>query len=224
LEKVVAMLMRAGINISLQEGALFFAAGEGSLSVVVAVVEHGVPHLVHSFGHSAMLEAVRKGNAEVVKYFLERGLNIDKPGLDALLLTSVGYGSRGVASLLLENGADPNQQGLDGYNALSLAVIRDDAAMVLGLLDSRKVQDMDAQDLFFKCPVIQDKTTLNHASCATVRSHFRSWVRDVSDARDGAGAEATSKDGAPQHTYCLVVDDRSPAQYKAAASDPLKCG
>ncbi|KAL3428735.1 hypothetical protein BDV09DRAFT_201299 [Aspergillus tetrazonus] len=77
---------------------------------------------------------------------------------------------------------------------------------------------------FFKCPVIQDKTNLNHAPRATVRSHFQSWVRDVSNARDGAGAEAISKIGAPQYTYCLVVDNMSLAQYKAAASDPLKCG
>jgi ankyrin repeat protein len=73
VEKVVAMLMRAGIDISLQEEALLLAAGEGRLSVVVAVVEHGMPHLVHNFGHSAMLEALRKGNVEAVKYFLERG-------------------------------------------------------------------------------------------------------------------------------------------------------
>ncbi|KAL2811332.1 hypothetical protein BJX63DRAFT_399348 [Aspergillus granulosus] len=77
---------------------------------------------------------------------------------------------------------------------------------------------------FFKCPVIQDKTTLDRASRATVRSHFQSWIRDVTDARDGPGAEAVAKMGAPQYAYCLIVDDASLARYKSVRSDVLKCG
>ncbi|KAL3454343.1 hypothetical protein BJX65DRAFT_260367 [Aspergillus insuetus] len=79
-------------------------------------------------------------------------------------------------------------------------------------------------DPFFKCPVIQDKPTLNRASRGTVRSHFHAWIRDVSDARDGPGAEAALKIGAPQYAYCLIVDEVSLARYEAARGDPLKCG
>jgi hypothetical protein len=68
-------------------------------------------------------------------------------------------------------------------------------------------------------------TALNRASRATIRSHFQSWIRDVSDARDGpGGAEAALKTplGAPQYKYCLIVDEVSLENYKAARGDSFR--
>ncbi|KAJ0418475.1 hypothetical protein BJY00DRAFT_314842 [Aspergillus carlsbadensis] len=82
---------------------------------------------------------------------------------------------------------------------------------------------------FFKCTVIQDKAALDRASRATVRSQFQTWVSEVSDARDGPGAEAVARIGAPQYAYCLVVDEVSLDRHKATCGgggggDALKGG
>ncbi|KAJ0415168.1 ankyrin repeat-containing domain protein [Aspergillus carlsbadensis] len=86
LEDAIARLMEAGVDTVLQEEALVLAAGKGRLSIVEAVVKHGAHNLVSSFGHSAVLEAVRTGYAEIVKYLLGHGADVDKEERDALLI------------------------------------------------------------------------------------------------------------------------------------------
>jgi ankyrin repeat protein len=71
-ERIVAMLKRAGIDAEAQKEAFIVAGRKGSLGVVITIVELGMHHLVHSFGHLAVLEAAENRHAEVVKYLLER--------------------------------------------------------------------------------------------------------------------------------------------------------
>ncbi|KAL4864141.1 ankyrin repeat-containing domain protein [Aspergillus spectabilis] len=153
-ERVVAMLMRAGIDAEAQKEAFILAGRKGSLSVVVAVVELGMRRLVHNFGHLAVLEAAENRHAEVVKYLLERELDLSRTDLNSLLLASVRNGWNDITSQLLETGADPTCQGSDGLTALSLAVIRGDVAIVLTLLDNGGLWDIDAPDLYGRTPLL----------------------------------------------------------------------
>jgi ankyrin repeat protein len=51
-------------------------------------------------------------------------------------------------------GADPTDQGLDGYTALSLAVIHGDVAIVLTLLDNGGLWDIDVPDKYGRTPLL----------------------------------------------------------------------
>jgi ankyrin repeat protein len=105
-ERVVAMLMRAGIDAEAQKEAFILAGRKGSLSVVIEVVELGMRHLVHDFGHFAVLEAAENRYAEVMKYLLERELDLSRTDLNSLLLASVRNGWDDITSQILETGAD----------------------------------------------------------------------------------------------------------------------
>ncbi|KAL2783672.1 ankyrin repeat-containing domain protein [Aspergillus keveii] len=153
-EKVVAMLMRVGIDAEAQKEAFILAGRKGNLSVVIAVVQLGMRHLVHSFGHLAVLEAAEKGHVEVVKYLLERELDLSRADLNALLLASVRHGWNEITSQLLETGADPTDQRSDRHTALSLAVIHGNVAIVLTLLDNGGLWDIDAPDKYGRTPLL----------------------------------------------------------------------
>jgi hypothetical protein len=153
-ERVVAMLMRAGIDAEAQKEAFILTGKKGNLSVVIAVVELGMRHLVHNFGHLAVLEAAENRRVEVVKYLFERELDLSRTDLISLLLASVRHGWNGITSQLLEMGADPTDQGSDGHTALSLAVIHGDVAIVLTLLDNGRLWDIDAPDKCGRTPLL----------------------------------------------------------------------
>lgn len=55
-------------------------------------------------------------------------------------------------------------------------------------------------------PVISDRATLEGASKAEVRKHFRSWCEARSEERDGPGATGPSTQGLPRFKHCVYVD------------------
>ncbi|KAI7784813.1 hypothetical protein LA080_009132 [Diaporthe eres] len=55
-------------------------------------------------------------------------------------------------------------------------------------------------------PVISDRATLDGASKADVRRHFKSWCADRSEERDGPGATEDGAGRLPRFKHCLYVD------------------
>lgn len=55
-------------------------------------------------------------------------------------------------------------------------------------------------------PVISDRATLDGASKADVRRHFKSWCAARSEERDGLGATSARAGRLPRFKHCLYVD------------------
>ncbi|KAK2026960.1 hypothetical protein LX32DRAFT_641389 [Colletotrichum zoysiae] len=76
-------------------------------------------------------------------------------------------------------------------------------------------------------PVISDKATLDGASKAEVRKHFKSWCAARSEERDGHGATGSRTKHLPRFKYCVYVDRkcldtlaRLPANYRETRRQP----
>ncbi|KDN65634.1 hypothetical protein CSUB01_05410 [Colletotrichum sublineola] len=74
---------------------------------------------------------------------------------------------------------------------------------------------------FLSRPVISDQATLDGASKADVRKHFKSWCEARSEERDGPGAAGPRTQHLPRFKYCVYVDRkcldtlaRLPANYR----------
>jgi ankyrin len=87
-------------------------------------------------GYTPLLFTTRTGNVESARLLLAAGADVNEiaaDGSDALALAAHN-GHTSLASLLLENGANPNTRGA-GYTALHAAVLRGDGDLVKKLLE-----------------------------------------------------------------------------------------
>ena len=74
-------------------------------------------------GDTVLMEAVKRGNAEIVKFLIENGANVNqknKEGETALMVASE-KGKADIVKLLIENKADVHQKNNDNWNALLVA-------------------------------------------------------------------------------------------------------
>jgi ankyrin repeat protein len=120
-------------------GAETAASGEGSFDI-----DERDP----SSGRTGLIEAAWNGFAEIVKYLLERGadLNIaDKSGFTPLMRAVEG-GHQSIAALLIEKGADVNCRGrVRGTTALMLAAEGGGHQKLMALLleHGARINDVD---------------------------------------------------------------------------------
>lgn len=134
----VQVLLRRGANVNAKETArgqtaIMWAAAEGHTAVVEALIAAGADWRVRlESGFTPLLFAVREGHSATVQAFLKAGANVNEvievprnarrvrgapsAGTSALHL-AVGNAHYDLASLLLDQGADPNAIG-PGYTVL----------------------------------------------------------------------------------------------------------
>jgi uncharacterized protein len=112
---LVMVLTRAGAQLS-----VFEAAASGTMERLRALVE-AQPALLAEFSHDGWTPlhlAAHFGQNEAVNYLLERGASVkvvSENGIHVTPLQSALSGKRfDVARLLLEHGADPNDNGAEG--------------------------------------------------------------------------------------------------------------
>ncbi len=89
--------------------------------------------------HTTLMLAAKKGNAEIVRILLERGVELDranKMGYTALVWASM-YGHTDIVRLLSDSGADINTKEFQGYTSLMFASNRGHTETVRLLLDRK---------------------------------------------------------------------------------------
>ncbi len=138
----VTVLIEAGAEVDRVERkgqtALMWAAAEGRIDVVDALLAAGAdPEItLRNSGYTAFFFALREGHRDLVHYFLDRGVDVNRP-MDAQrpmgkqpkkgttpLILAIENGHYDLAVELLDRGADPNDES-SGFTALhSLTWIR----------------------------------------------------------------------------------------------------
>ncbi len=91
---------------------------------------------IYEYEGSPLHVAVKEGDIELVKHFLEKGANVNIQGAfgETPLHIAVDRGYESIVKLLLENGADPNIQSNEGNTPLHLAVIASSADIAYELV------------------------------------------------------------------------------------------
>ena len=110
------------------QSALMWAAAEGNLSVVRALISHGGDiHARSNSGTTPLLFAARKGSLESVRALIEAGadVNAQRPDGASALLVAIINGHEDLVDFLLSVGADPNVEG--GSTRLTVQGIRAEA-------------------------------------------------------------------------------------------------
>ncbi|MBQ7456316.1 MAG: ankyrin repeat domain-containing protein [Desulfovibrio sp.] len=80
-------------------------------------------------------DAIRDGNLDSVKNYLEKENNVDEMSASELLYLAAQYGKLDIVNYLLSTGADVNARGEDNRSALSVAVQKGHMAIVNTLLE-----------------------------------------------------------------------------------------
>jgi ankyrin repeat protein/beta-lactamase regulating signal transducer with metallopeptidase domain len=114
---------------------LIAAVNSGNIDSVRARLSESDVNAGTPVGWTALMEAAKKGNAEIVKLLLEHGADLEsrsKEGRTALWI-AVYYGNSEVIKVLLAHNVDINTKDNDGYTPLIAAIINNqtDAADVL---------------------------------------------------------------------------------------------
>ncbi len=91
---------------------------------------------VYEYEGSPLHVAVKEGDIELVKHFIEKGANVNIQGAfgETPLHIAVDRGYDVIVKLLLEKGADPNIQSNEGNTPLHIAVISSSADIAYELL------------------------------------------------------------------------------------------
>jgi ankyrin repeat protein len=112
----------SGVESTRRQNALMWAAAEGHVAVVQALIEAGADvHSTSSTGFTPLLFAASHGETDVTKLLLAKGANVNEAatnGTTALVLATASDHIR-YAELLLDLGADPNLG--PGYAPLHVA-------------------------------------------------------------------------------------------------------
>ncbi len=127
----VDVLLKYGANVNTkepirQQTALMWAIGKNHIEIVRKLVKQGADvHAETTLGFTPLFFAVRAGNWEAAKMFLDAGADPSAISKDEYALSvlhiAVHRGHGDVAALLLDRGADPNYDA-PGYTALHWAV------------------------------------------------------------------------------------------------------
>lgn len=116
-----------------REELFLLAAGDGDIPGLGRSIDGGVDiNTRDRFGRTALMEAVRNGYGEVVRFLIQKGADpeiFNSEGDNALLIAA-GKGSDELARVLVDAGAGIDAANRYGYTPLMLAVQRDDLALV----------------------------------------------------------------------------------------------
>jgi ankyrin repeat protein len=128
---VVNKLLEHKINLNLQdkqgETALMKAAANNEAAVVKALLKKGADaNLQDQSGWSALMKAVYQGNAECVQALVGQS----RQEVNRALLVAALTGQKGIAKVLLNNGAEVDTRADDGRTPLMLAATRGDNGLV----------------------------------------------------------------------------------------------
>ncbi len=134
---------------------LITAIMEGDYDEVYRLVDLVKVDLNRSYEYegSPLHVAVKEGDKELVKYFIEKGADPNVKGAfgETPLHIAVDRGYHDIVQILLESGADPNAQSNEGNTPLHLAVIASSADIAYELL--KKGADPKIQNKFGKTPL-----------------------------------------------------------------------
>ncbi len=127
--EVVKFLIKNGANVNQKNylGLIPLNHFLWYLDLVKIYVENGSNiNNIDEFGWPLLFHALMDDNIEIVKYLIEKGINVkvkDKQGMNALIFHSFnGYNTR-IVDVLLENGIDINAESDSGVNALIESVL-----------------------------------------------------------------------------------------------------
>ena len=141
--QLFAKLWTEDVNDSIPEGrswepttraVLSLAAGHRTQAdaLTALLLEAGAdPNYTDEEGHTALLQAVARGDASTVTRLLAAGASVETlwKGRQTPLMSAAGRGDAEICDLLLKAGADPNAMGKSGATPLILAAAGGDLAM-----------------------------------------------------------------------------------------------
>lgn len=141
--ETVALLLAAGANLNASEAnggqtPLMWAVSERHADVAARLIERGANVDARSkTGFTALMFAAQKDDVDSSRHLLAAHANPNErmagTQLSPLLIASA-MGSEGVTKLLLDNGADPNAIGRDGFSSLHHAARDKKAAGIVKAL------------------------------------------------------------------------------------------
>lgn len=128
-EKICRCYVDAGmdVNISDSEGTpmLNIAARADNIEAARWLVSCGASlgSVSKDRGYTAIMDAVWRGNAEMTKFFIEKGAELDTISKDGqtMLVLAVGADKTEIVKMLAENGADPDIKDGMGMSAYDYA-------------------------------------------------------------------------------------------------------
>ena len=127
LATVVEQLLLMGANLNLRDPhngytPLIWAARQGHLETTQVLLERGADPYLRSFrGYTALIEAVSHGHPEIISVLLDEGVD---PSLGIFAAARASHLES--MRILLERGADPNQQSNDESTPLTIALLYND--------------------------------------------------------------------------------------------------
>uniref|UniRef100_A0A3Q2LE89 Fibronectin type III and ankyrin repeat domains 1 n=1 Tax=Equus caballus TaxID=9796 RepID=A0A3Q2LE89_HORSE len=142
--RLVKILVSNGTDVNLKNGSgkdsLMLACYAGHLEVVKYLRRHGASWETRDLGGCTALHwAADGGHCNVIEWMLKDGCEVDAvdtgSGWTPLMRVSAVSGNQGVASLLIDAGADVNVRDKDGKTPLMVAVLNNHEELVQLLLD-----------------------------------------------------------------------------------------
>nr|XP_044604783.1 fibronectin type 3 and ankyrin repeat domains protein 1 isoform X2 [Equus asinus] len=142
--RLVKILISNGTDVNLKNGSgkdsLMLACYAGHLEVVKYLRRHGASWETRDLGGCTALHwAADGGHCNVIEWMLKDGCEVDAvdtgSGWTPLMRVSAVSGNQGVASLLIDAGADVNVRDKDGKTPLMVAVLNNHEELVQLLLD-----------------------------------------------------------------------------------------
>lgn len=118
------------------ETPLHIAATQGSYIIVKLLVSKGAKlDILDKQGNSALVRAVLNGNTQITEYLIKQGAQHDQTQL-LHSAVSAGVADRDIISLLIELGAQINEQNSAGQTPLTAAIASNNRVLVKLLIQS----------------------------------------------------------------------------------------
>lgn len=138
---IIKLLLKVHVNLDIEDKyfgeALFWASQSGSKQTVKMLLDEGADPNHPNFDLTPLLEAVRRGDIDIVDLLLERGAIIDTMCGDSgtALHAASNQGHLDIVSRLLEAGANVNVQCTTHGTALQVAAVKGHLDIVNLLLE-----------------------------------------------------------------------------------------
>lgn len=192
---IANMLLEAGADVNEIDPVtgrtpVCFAAGEGSLSMVSMLLDHGAdPVIRDGMGVSPLYTAVLNNDFEITKTLLKKGALIDSP---RLLLRAVENGSWDVTDLLVKAGACSDTKW--AFCSLASAVQRGKTKMVKLMLEHGADPNICVPNSAVPLPIIIAAETGNAEMTELLLKH---------------GADPNIMDGDGRHALTEAVSSKN---------------
>ncbi|MCG6871918.1 MAG: ankyrin repeat domain-containing protein [Gammaproteobacteria bacterium] len=113
------------------------------------------PDAVHSNGKTALMQAARDGNEEIVRRLLRSGVDVNRQNTNGG--TAIMYAALGdrlaITRILVDQGADVDARASNGWSALMIAAVKGHAAIARFLVAHGA--DPDAMDIYRWTPLMR---------------------------------------------------------------------